>query len=74
MVNFGKRFNPLNYYTPKKYLEFIKRDIKERTEFLENLFKGQLGEEKLKDIIHIWKKCKIPSEKEIEDFFKKYYK
>ncbi|KYK34948.1 MAG: hypothetical protein AYK22_04285 [Thermoplasmatales archaeon SG8-52-3] len=73
MKNFGKRFNPLNYYSPKKYLEFIKRDIKERTEFLENLFKGQEGEEKLKDIIYIWKKCKILSEKEIKKFYDTYY-
>jgi hypothetical protein len=73
MKNFGKRFNPLNYYSPKKYLEFIKRDIKERTEFLEDLFKGQQGEEKLKDIIYIWKNCKIPSEEEIIKFYKKHY-
>lgn len=73
MVNFGKRFNPLNYYSPKKYLEFIKRDIKERTEFLEDLFKGQEGEEKLKDIIYIWKKCKIPTEMEIKKFYDTYY-
>ena len=73
MINFGKRFNPLNYYTPKQYLDFIKRDIKERTEFLEDLFKGQEGEDKLKDIIYIWKKCKIPSEKEIKKFYDVYY-
>jgi len=74
MIDFGKRFNPLNYYTPKQYLEFIKRDIRERTEFLENLFKGQEGEEKLKDIIYIWKNCKLPTEKEIKEFYKAYYK
>ena len=74
MTDFGKRFNPLNYYSPKRYLEFVKRDIKERTEFLEDLFKGQEGEEKLKDIIYVWKKCKIPSEKEIKDFYDTHYK
>ena len=73
MKNFGKRFNPLNYYTPKEYLDFIKRNIKERTEFLEDLFKGQSGEEKLKDIIYIWKKCKILSEEEIKKFYDTYY-
>jgi hypothetical protein len=73
MKNFGKRFNPLNYYSLKKYLEFIRRDIKERTEFLKDLFKGQEGEEKLKDIIYIWKKCKIPSEQEIKKFYDTYY-
>ena len=73
MTDFGKRFNPLNYYTPKRYLEFVKRDIKERTEFLEDLFKGQEGGEKLKDIICIWKNCKLPTEKEIKEFYDKYY-
>ena len=73
MANFGKRFNPLNYYTPKQYIEFIKRDIKERTEFLENLFKGQEGEDKLKDIIYIWKKFSIPDEGDIIKFYERYY-
>ncbi len=73
MKDFSKRFNPLNYYTPKQYLDFIKRDIQERTDFLEELFKGQEGEEKLKDIIYIWKNCSVPTEKEIVQFYKKYY-
>ena len=73
MANFGKRFNPLNYYSTKQYIEFIKRDIKERTEFLENLFKGQQGEEKLKDIIYIWKKFSIPEEEDIKKFYDKFY-
>jgi hypothetical protein len=73
MIDFGKRFNPLNYYTPKEYIEFIKRDIKERTEFLEELFKGQEGEEELREVINVWKKCKIPSEKEIKEFYDKHY-
>jgi len=73
MANFGKRFNPLNYYSPKQYIEFVKRDIKERTEFLENLFKGQEGEEKLKDIIYIWRKFSIPTEDEIKNFYNRYY-
>ncbi|UCD14610.1 MAG: hypothetical protein JSW60_04105 [Thermoplasmatales archaeon] len=73
MKDFSKRFNPLNYYTPEQYIEFIKRDINERTEFLEDLFKGQEGEENLKDIIYIWTNCKVPTEKEIKEFYKKYY-
>jgi len=60
--------------TPKRYLEFVKRDIRERTEFLEDLFKGQKGNEKLKDIIYIWKKCKIPTEREIKEFYDTHYK
>ncbi|RLF28854.1 MAG: hypothetical protein DRN05_03030 [Thermoplasmata archaeon] len=74
MKDFRRRFNPLNYYTPKQYLEFIKRDIKERTEFLEDLFRGQEGEEKLKDVIYIWKKFRIPTEEEIKKFYDTYYK
>jgi len=74
MKDFRRRFNPLNYYTPKQYIEFIKRDIKERTEFLKNLFKGQSGEEKLQDIINIWNKCKKPTEQEIKNFYNKYYR
>jgi hypothetical protein len=74
MKDFSKRFNPLNYYTPKQYLEFIKRDIKERTEFLEDLFKGQEGEGKLKDVIYIWQKLKLPTEERIKEFYDTYYK
>ena len=73
MANFGKRFNPLNYYTTKQYIKFIARDINERTEFLEDLFGGQEGEEQLKNIIYIWKKFKIPDEKEIKKFYDHYY-
>ncbi|MCK4332682.1 MAG: phosphoenolpyruvate carboxykinase (ATP) [Thermoplasmatales archaeon] len=73
MKDFGKRFNPLNYYTPKQYLEFMKRDIRERTEFLEDLFNGQKDEEKLKDIIYIWKNLKLPTEEEIKGFYETYY-
>jgi len=74
MKDFASRFNPLNYYSPKQYLQFIKRDINERTSFLEDLFKGQSGENKLIDIVYIWKKCNIPSEKEIEKFYDDHYK
>lgn len=73
MKDFKKRFNPMNYYSLKQYIGFIKRDIKERTDFLKELFKGQDGEEKLKDVIYIWEKSNIPSEKEIEDFYKRHY-
>jgi hypothetical protein len=73
LIDFRRRFNPLNYYTPKQYIEFIKRDIKERTEFLTYLFKGQSMEEKLHDIITIWVNRKLPTEKEIKNFYEKYY-
>jgi hypothetical protein len=73
MKGFGKRFNPLNYYSAKEYIDFIKRDIDERTVFLKYLFKGQEGEEKLKDIIYVWRKYRIPSEKKIQEFYDTYY-
>jgi hypothetical protein len=70
---FSKRFNPLRYYTPEEYIEFIKRDIKERTEYLEGLFKGQEGEEELQDVIYLWTKLRIPSPQEIKEFYDRYY-
>jgi len=73
MRNFGKRFNPLNYYSAEEYLEFVKRDIKERTEFLKDLFRGQEGEEELEEVIHFWEMCPVVSVEEIEEFYKKYY-
>jgi len=73
MAGFGKRFNPLNYYSPSQYLELILRDIRERTLFLEDLFEGQDGEDQLKDVIRIWNKFKVPSENTIEEFYRKHY-
>lgn len=73
MANFGKRFNPLNYYTAEGFVEFAKRDIKERTEFLEDLFSGQEGSEGLKGVIDVWKKCRVPSLEEIQEFYDTHY-
>lgn len=73
MKNYKKRFNPLKYYTAKEILEFAKRDINERTQFLEDLFKGQYGEKKLKDVVTIWKKINLPSTEEVEVFYERYY-
>jgi len=73
MKDFGKRFNPLNYYTIKEYLAFIKRDISERTTFLTDLFKGQENEEQLKNIISVWEDVTLPSEDEIQRFYDTYY-
>lgn len=73
MKNFRKRFNPLRFYTPEEIIEFAKRDIKERTEFLQNLFNGQRGERKLRQVINVWKKCRIPSPKKICRFYEKHY-
>jgi ATP-dependent phosphoenolpyruvate carboxykinase len=73
MKDFGKRFNPLNYYSSNQYIKFIKRDIHERTAYLKNLFGGQECAKKLIDIIYVWKKCSIPSKQEIQDFYDKKY-
>jgi hypothetical protein len=73
MKDFGKRFNPLRYYNPKETLAFARRDIEERTNFLRELFKGQTGAEELEGVINVWQKIKLPSAKEIEDFYKEYY-
>ena len=73
MKDFGKRFNLLRFYTPKQIIEFAKRDIDERTKFLKDLFSGQEGENELEHVMNAWKNFKIPSEKEIEEFYLKYY-
>ncbi len=74
MKNFRKRFNPLKYYTAEEILEFAKRDIEERIQFLEDLFRGQKGEEKLREVINIWKKIKLPSADEIREFYETHYR
>ena len=73
MKDFGKRFNPLRFYSPADIVRFAERDIKERTEFLGNLFKGQNGEDELRDVMHIWEKVMIPSEDELREFYEKHY-
>ena len=73
MKNFAKRFNLLRYYSPEEIVAFIKRDIKERTSYLQDLFKGQEKERELKDVINIWKKCRIPSPEEIKEFYEGNY-
>ncbi|UCD92022.1 MAG: phosphoenolpyruvate carboxykinase (ATP) [Methanobacteriota archaeon] len=73
MIDFGKRFNPLNYYSAGQIVEFAQRDIKERTEFLEDLFQGQEGSEELRNVIDVWKKCRVPSLEEIQEFYDTHY-
>ena len=73
MKNFSKRFNLLRYYSPEEIIEFIKRDIEERTSYLQDLFKGQRREKELKDVINVWKKCRIPSPDEIREFYEENY-
>jgi hypothetical protein len=73
MKDFGKRFNPLNYYSAKEILEIAKRDIKERTEHLKWIFSGQRNVEKLRDVIEVWHQIKLPGEREVEEFYKLNY-
>jgi hypothetical protein len=74
MVDFGNRFNPLNYYTVEEFIAFYERDIKERTEFLEGLFRGQEGADELSEVMDVWNCCEIPPASEIEEFYDKHYR
>ena len=73
MEDFGRRFNPMNYYTAEEYLAFVERDIRERTRFLVELFDGQEGADKLDDVIRVWERCPHVSAGEIQDFYKRHY-
>ena len=73
MKNFGERFNPLNYYSPHDYLEFVKIDIKERKDFLHNIFSSQIKFANLEDVIGVWDEIRIPSPKEIKNFYDTFY-
>jgi len=73
MKNFGERFNPLNYYSPHDYLEFVKIDIKERKDFLHKIFSSQSKFAYLEDIISVWDEIRIPSQKEIKKFYDIHY-
>ena len=73
IANFRKRFNLLRFYSPEQIIEFYKRDIAERTEFLRTLFAGQTGEADLKSVIEAWEKCVIPEPKAIHAFYEEHY-
>lgn len=73
MKGFGKAFNRLRYYTIKEILDFVNRDIEERTQFLIELFKGQKRATELAAVINIWKSVPISDVSLIEDFYHKYY-
>lgn len=73
VADFRKRFNPLNYYTPKQFLDFCMRDINERTLFLKGLFSGQKREKRLSSVTGVWEKCKIPTQKNIKSFYENHY-
>jgi hypothetical protein len=73
LINYRQRFNPLRFYTAKEYLIFCKRDIDERSEYLTDLFSGQEQAEKLHDVINVWKKVTLPSEKTIQTFYHTHF-
>ncbi len=73
LIGFRQRFNPLRFYTAEEFIAFARRDIEERTAYLEGLFKGQQGEEDLRPVIEVWRRCRIPSPREIEEFYARHY-
>jgi len=73
MKDFGKRFNLLRFYTPEEILSFARRDIEERTTYLETLFAGQQGEEDLRPVIDVWRKLTLPAAEEIRRFYEENY-
>lgn len=73
MTNFGRRFNLLRFYTPEDIIAFHQRDIRERTEFLMTLFRGQEGEAALQSVIHSWELHHVPSPAEIQRFYTTHY-
>jgi hypothetical protein len=68
-----RRFNPLRFYTAEEYLAFCQRDIADRTAYLQNLFSGQQGEDKLREVIQVWQRCRLPSPQTIERFYTEYF-
>jgi len=73
LADYRWRFNPLRFYTPEQLIAFAQRDIEERTAYLEDLFKGQQGEEELRPVIEVWRKCHLPSPQELEEFYVRHY-
>lgn len=71
--DFSRRFNLLRYYTAEEIIEIARRDIRERTEFLQNLFKGQENTEELEDVIHVWEDIKMPTPQEVQEFYERHY-
>jgi len=69
---FRRRFNPLNFYSAEEYLKIARRDISERTDFLWDLFSGQVGNFGLRGVANIWKGG-LPSSEEIENFYDGVY-
>jgi len=71
--NYSRRFNLLNYYTPEEIIEIIRRDIEERSRYLRELFKGQKKEKEIRNVINVWKKCRIVGKDKIREFYEENY-
>jgi hypothetical protein len=73
MRDFRRRFNLLRFYSLPQIVEFYKRDIAERTEFLSKLFSGQEGGDRLQEVIRVWERCTIPEPDAIRAFYQEHY-
>jgi len=73
MAGFGRRFNPLRFYTPEEILAFARRDIAERTAFLRGLFAGQAGEAELRPVIEVWERIVLPDAETVRRFYVENY-
>jgi hypothetical protein len=73
MPDFGRRFNLLRFYTPEEIVAFHRRDIRERTDFLTSLFRGQEGAASLQSVVHCWETHRIPSPAAIRRFYETHY-
>ncbi len=73
MVGFGRRFNPLRFYSAEEILAFARRDIAERTAFMRELFAGQEGEAELRPVIEVWERMVLPAADAVRRFYETYY-
>ncbi len=71
--NYSRRFNLLHYYTPEEIIEIIRRDIEERSKYLRELFKGQKKEKEIRNVINVWKKCRIVGKDKMREFYEENY-
>jgi hypothetical protein len=73
MADFRRRFNPLRFYSPEELIAFAERDIEERSTYLETLYQGQEGEDELRPVVEVWRKCRVPSPSELRAFYTEHY-
>jgi hypothetical protein len=73
MTDFRKRFNLLRYYSIEEIMKIAERDVRERTEYLKNLFGGESGEEQLSAVTNVWSSRKLPDKSDVKKFYEEYY-